>query len=117
MEVLLAILVGFLYAAGVYLMLRRSIVKLLFGLALLGNATNLLIFVAAGLQRGRPAFVPIGATEPKGPVADPLAQALILTAIVIGFGLLAFATVLTRRVYDLQQDDDLDALSGGEEDA
>ena len=53
MEVLLAVVVGGLYASGVYLMLRRSVIKLIFGLSLLGHAANLLIFTSAGLTRGR----------------------------------------------------------------
>ena len=54
MTLVLAITIGLLYAAGVYMMLRRSIVKLLIGLALMGHASNLLIFVTAGLRRGSP---------------------------------------------------------------
>ncbi|NTU82563.1 MAG: cation:proton antiporter [Chloroflexales bacterium] len=80
------------------------------GLALLTNATNLLIFTAGGLTRARPALVPPGAEAPAGPVADPLPQALILTAIVIGFGLLAFTMVLAYRAYQAVGSDDLDAL-------
>ena len=54
MESVLAIVIGGLYAAGLYLMVRRSIVKMIFGLALLGNAANLLIFTVGRLTRGRP---------------------------------------------------------------
>lgn len=107
---LLALTVGGLYAIGLYLMLRRSIVKLLIGLALLNNATNLLIFTAAGLTRARPPIVPPGYDAPPGPTADPVAQALILTAIVIGFGVLAFMVVLVHRVVQTVGSDDLDAM-------
>lgn len=111
MESLLAFAVGGLYAAGLYLMLRRSIVKLLIGLALLSNAANLLVFTAAGLTRGRPALVPAGTDQPPIPHADPVPQALILTAIVIGFGVLAFAVVLVHRAHEAVGSDDLDDLN------
>ncbi|HEY7716247.1 MAG TPA: Na+/H+ antiporter subunit C [Candidatus Binatia bacterium] len=110
MESVLALVVGVLYACGLYLMLRRSIVKLIIGLALLSNAANLLIFTASGLTRGYPPLVALGATRPAEPFADPLPQALILTAIVIGFGVLAFAMVLSYRVYQTTGTDDLDNL-------
>lgn len=107
---LLAVVIGGLYAVGLYMMLRRSIVKLLIGLALLNNATNLVIFTAAGLVRARPPLVPPGHAAPPGPTADPVAQALILTAIVIGFGVLAFMVVLVHRVVQTVGTDDLDAM-------
>src|SRR3990170_2415297 len=99
MQALLSIVVGGLFAAGLYLMLRRSIVKLVIGLGLIGNAVNLLIFTVSGVTRGRHPIVPEGALAPAGAVADPLPQALILTAIVISFGVLAFAVVLIQRAY------------------
>ncbi len=77
MEPLLAIAIGILFAAAIYMMLRRSIVKLVIGLMLLSNAANLLIFVSAGLTRGGPPLVPQGMTAPEGVVADPLPQALV----------------------------------------
>jgi multicomponent Na+:H+ antiporter subunit C len=109
----LPILIGALFATGAYLIMRRSIVKLLFGLLILGNATNLLIFTSARLVRGRPPIVPEGQTVPAPPYADPLGQALILTAIVISFGLLAFAFTLVKKTYQAVGDDDLDTLDGG----
>lgn len=111
MESVLAIVIGGLYAAGLYLMVRRSIVKMIFGLALLGNAANLLIFTVGRLTRGRPPYVAVGGIEPIPPVADPLPQALILTAIVIGFGVQAFALVLIKRVYQTVGTDDLDEMT------
>jgi len=111
MEPVLAIVVGGLYAAGLYLMLRRSIVKLIIGLVFLGNAANLLIFTAAGLTRARPPLISPEMTQPDGPFADPLPQALILTAIVIGFGVLAFAMVLAYRTYETTGTDDIDKMT------
>ncbi|MCK0538301.1 Na+/H+ antiporter subunit C [Alcanivorax quisquiliarum] len=112
METLMAFVIGVLYATATYMMLRRSIVKLVIGLVLLSNAANLLLFTTAGMMRGAPPLVPEGALQPEGPVADPLAQALILTAIVIGFGVLAFAVVLIRRAYDVVRADDINRMKG-----
>ncbi len=110
MDTVLAFVIGALYAAAIYLVLRRSIVKLIIGLALLGQAVNLLILTAGGLTRARPPIVPQGAQAPVEPSADPLPQALILTAIVISFGVLAFTTVLIKRVYQTVGTDDLDDM-------
>lgn len=112
MELLLALVIGGLYAAGFYMMLRRSLVKLILGLALLGNAANLLIFTAGRLTRAEPPLVPPGAGVPTGLFADPLPQAMILTAIVIGFGVLAFALVLAYRAYQIVGSEDLDTMKG-----
>lgn len=110
MELVLALVIGVLYAAGVYSLLRRSLVKLILGLGFLAHATNLLIFMVDGLRRGAPALIPTGETSLGPPFADPLPQALILTAIVIGFGAQAFAAVLLKRVYARVGTDDLDAI-------
>jgi multicomponent Na+:H+ antiporter subunit C len=110
MEILLALLVGVLYAAGLYLMMRRSIVRLILGLALLGQAANLLIFTIGRLNHNQPPLIPEGAKQMAGSYADPLPQALILTAIVIGFGVQAFALVLLKRVYQTLGTDDLNQI-------
>ena len=110
METVLAFVIGGLYAAGIYMLLRRSLAQLIIGLGLLTNAANLLIFTVGGLTRGRPPLVPEGASQPEGTFADPLPQALILTAVVIGFGVLAFALVLAYRAYQEVGSDDLDFM-------
>ncbi|MGI6207460.1 MAG: NADH-quinone oxidoreductase subunit K [Anaerolineae bacterium] len=110
MRLLLALVIAGLYAAGFYMIMRRATVKVGMGLSLLGNAANLLIFVAAGLNRAPAPIVPPGQTAPVAPVADPLPQALILTAIVIGFGVLAFALVLIYRVHAVCGTVDCDLL-------
>jgi multicomponent Na+:H+ antiporter subunit C len=108
-ETVLAFVIGGLYAAGLFMMLRRSVVKLVIGIGLLGHAANLLIFTIAGLTRGRPPLiVPTG--DGSAMVADPLPQALILTAIVIGFAVQAFAVVLIHRVVQTVGTDDLDQM-------
>lgn len=99
MEQIVAILIGAMVAAAVYLMLSRSIVRFLFGLVLISNAANLVIFAAGGLTLGAPPLVPEGADAPPAFVANALPQALVLTAIVIGFGLFAFALALVYRAY------------------
>ncbi len=110
MESLMAIVVGILYATALYMMLRRSIIKLVIGLILLSNAANLLIFTAGGMTPAAPPLVPEGMLQPEGLVADPLTQALILTAIVISFGVLAFAVVLIHRAYEVVKQDDMDMM-------
>lgn len=110
MEIVLAILIGCLYAAGLYLLLRRSLVKVVLGLALLGQAANLLIFTAGGLRSRQAPLLPAGAQQLPGLAADPLPQALILTAIVIGFGVLAFTLVLFQRAYHTVGTDNLDTM-------
>ena len=96
MTVWLAVVIGVLYAAGVYMLLRRSLFKLVLGLVLLSHGANLLIFTAAGVTRAEPPIVPAARPDDL-PETDPLPQALILTAIVINFGVLAFTLVLFHR--------------------
>lgn len=108
MEILLALASGALYMAGVYLILRRRLAQLIIGLGLLSNGTNLLIFAAGGLTRAHPPVVPPGVDQLTPPYADPVPQALVLTAIVIGFGLLAFSLVLAHRVHATTGTDDVD---------
>jgi multicomponent Na+:H+ antiporter subunit C len=110
MEFLLAFLIGGLYATGLYLMLGRSIGKLIVGLVLLSQAANLLIFTAGRLTRAIPPIIPEGAKHIEPHFADPIPQALILTAIVIGFGVLAFALVLVDRTFQTVGTHDLDDM-------
>lgn len=112
MELVLAIVIGSLYAAGLYLMMRRSLPKFIIGLTLLSHGANLLIFTAGGLSRESPPVIPEGLTAPVAAIADPLPQALILTAIVISFALLAFAVVLLLRTHQELDTDDMDKLRG-----
>ncbi len=109
MEFVFAITIGVLYAAASYLFLRRSVVKLILGIAVLSQAANLLIFTAAGLK---PGAVPIMDAESQTLLnaADPLPQALILTAIVISFGVLAFTLVMVQRADKCVGTDDLDSM-------
>lgn len=110
MEIVLAVVIGVLYASGVYLLLRRNIVKLILGLALISQASHMLIFTAAGLTRGEPTIIPLGESALLQPHSDPLPQALILTAIVIGFGVLAFTIILVKQAYRIVGTEDLDQM-------
>lgn len=107
----LALLIGFLYASGIYMLLRRSIVKLVIGILFLSHATNLLLFVTGGLTPGNPSFVEETHSPDPALLADPLPQALILTALVIGFGVTTFALVLIYRFHKETGTVDLDELS------
>ncbi len=110
METVLAFVIGGLYAAGIYSMLRRSLIKLVIGLVFLGNAANLLIFTAGGLTRGKPPIISEEAATQAVAYADPLPQAMVLTAIVISFGVLAFVLVLVQRTYKMVGSDDIDKM-------
>lgn len=110
MQVVLAFLIGGLFAIAIYLMLRRTVARVIIGLALLTNATNLLIFTVGGLTRAAPPLIPKGQDRPTLPIADPMPQSLILTAIVIGFGVLAFMMVLAFRTTQVVVEDDVDRM-------
>jgi multicomponent Na+:H+ antiporter subunit C len=112
METILSLLTGLLVALGVYLLLRRSLVQVLLGIMFLSHAANLVIFVSGGLRRDVAPMIDAQGGLPAGSYADPLPQALILTAIVIGFGLLAFALALVMRAQAKLGTDDVDQLQG-----
>ncbi len=99
MEIVLAILVGLLAASGAYMMMAGRLIAYLFGLIMISNAANIAIFAAGRLTYAEPPLVPDGEYTPMTEVANALPQALILTAIVIGFGLLSFALALVFRTY------------------
>lgn len=99
METLLALLAGFLVATAVYVMLSGNLLRFLFGLLLLSNGVNLAIFAAGGMTRATPPLLDATGAVPPTEMANALPQALLLTAIVIGFGLFAFALALTIRAY------------------
>ena len=110
MEIAVIGLVGIFLAVAIYLLLSRSLIRMLLGLAILGNGVNLVILVCGRLTRITPPIVPLGLTVPAGQVANPLPQALILTAIVIGFAMFTFLLVLVYRAYQSMGTDDTDAM-------
>jgi multicomponent Na+:H+ antiporter subunit C len=110
MEVVLAIVIGTLYAGGLYLMMRRNLIQLIIGLGLLSHGANLLIFTAGGLRKGGAPILAEGEKAFAAIPSDPVPQALILTAIVISFAVTAFALVLFLRTYQTVGTDDVDEL-------
>jgi multicomponent Na+:H+ antiporter subunit C len=103
MIVVLVLTVGVLYGCGVYLMLQRHLSRIVIGLAVLGHGANLLLLMAGG----RAGAAPI-AGDGTGPYADPLPQALALTAIVITFGVSAFLLALAYRSWLLTRSDEVE---------
>ena len=99
MEPAFSLLVGLFFAAAIYLFLSTSLIRILLGMVVLGNAVNLLIFTAGRLVREVPPIIPPDALVPDRVTANPLPQALILTAIVISFSFFAFLLVLVFRTY------------------
>jgi multicomponent Na+:H+ antiporter subunit C len=109
MDYAVAALVGVFLTAAIYLLLSRSVIRMLLGLALLGNGVNLLIFVAGRLTRVAPPIAAEGAVAPMLG-ANPLPQALVLTAIVIGFAMFSFLLVLAYRAYQTLEADDTNEM-------
>ena len=104
MTIALALTVGVLYAIGTYLLLQRTLTRIVIGLAMLGHGANLLLLMAGG----PPAAPPLIADEMPARVADPLPQALALTAIVITFGVLSFLLALAYRSWVTTRNDQVE---------
>lgn len=110
MSLAFALAIGTLFGAGAYLVLKPNLFRVVAGLVLIGNAANLTV-IGAGLGRGQAPILPL---TPGEPVADPLTQALALTAIVIGFATTALMLGLVVRLYRTERSVDLDELSRAE---
>ena len=102
-SITLLVAVGVLASAGTYMLLERSLVRVLLGVLLMGNAVNLLLLSASGPAGGAPL---VGVTELED-MSDPLPQALILTAIVITLGATAFLLALAYRAWQLSGGDEV----------
>jgi multicomponent Na+:H+ antiporter subunit C len=102
MTVLTAALVGILYGTGVYMILQRTLTKVVLGITLLSHGANLLLLTSGGSAGLAPL---IGRFTGDDTVADPLPQALVLTAIVISFGMTVFLLALAYRSWQLTRDD------------
>lgn len=98
-----ALIVGALFASGTYLVLQRTLTRIIIGLAVLGHGANLLLLMAGGT----PGVAPIVGDTVPADVSDPLPQALALTAIVITFGTTAFLLSLSYRSWSLTRDDEV----------
>jgi multisubunit Na+/H+ antiporter MnhC subunit len=95
----IAVAVAVTAAAGLYLALSRDLMRIVIGLLLIGSSANLFVFGVGGLDQALAPLVQPGLLAPEGPVADPLPQALVLTAIVIGFALACFAVALVLALH------------------
>lgn len=110
MEPIFALVVGIFFAAAFYLMMSKHIIRVLLGIVLLGNAVNMLIFTAGRLTPSIPPIIPGSLDVLPANTANPLPQALILTAIVISFSFFCFLLVLTWRAYQDLGTDDTDEM-------
>lgn len=99
----LAIVAAMLIAAGVYLMLERSLTRILVGVLLAGNGVNILFLVASG-PAGAAAII---GTNPADEISDPLPQAMVLTAIVITLGVATFLLTLAYRSFQVEGHDEV----------
>jgi len=102
----IVLLIGVLYTVGTYLLLQRTLTRVVLGLALLGHGANLLLLQAGGAA-GLVPFVTSGGTATVGTTADPLPQAMALTAIVITFGVTAFLLAMAYRSWVLTGADEV----------
>ena len=108
LEFLVATAIGVLVASGIYLMLRGRTFPVILGLTLLGYAVNLFLFGMGRLVIGKPPIIVDGVLE----YTDPLPQALVLTAIVIGFGMTAYAITLAVKAFVVLGTDQIDGKEG-----
>jgi multicomponent Na+:H+ antiporter subunit C len=98
MSVLYAFVAAALFGCGLYMVLSRHVVRMVLGLSLLTTAVNLMVFQAGRIRTPLPPLIREGATQ-LGDTADPVPQALVLTAIVIGFALTVILAALALRLY------------------
>lgn len=110
MEVMMSFVVGILFAVATYLILSKSILRILLGTVIISHGAHLLILTMGGLKTGAPPL--LGQEAPA--YTDPLPQALILTAIVIAFGVTALVFVLAYRSYQELGTDDMEQLRGND---
>lgn len=108
METLMAIIIGILFTIGVYLVLSKSLLRIILGISVIAHGTNLLILTMGGLKTGGPPLLEGISLF----FTDPLPQALILTAIVINFALTAFLLVLAYRSYAVLGTENTEKLRG-----
>src|SRR5690625_2695788 len=108
MEILMSIVIGIIFTVSVYLFLTKSILRVILGTLLLSHGVHLLLITMSELERGAPPLLNSGAES----YTDPLPQALVLTAIVISFGVTSFLLVMAYRTYEKHKTDDLEELRG-----
>ncbi|WP_071393698.1 Na(+)/H(+) antiporter subunit C [Bacillus tuaregi] len=110
MEILMAVVIGVLFMSATYLMLSKSLLRIIVGTGLLSHGAHLLLLTMGGLKRGAAPLLGENASS----YTDPIPQALILTAIVISFGVTAFFLVLAYRTYQELGTDNTERLRGTE---
>lgn len=108
MEILMSVAIGVLFTVGTYLILTRSLIRVILGTSLLSHGVHMLLLTMSGLKRGG---VPLLGEQAEA-YTDPLPQALILTSIVISFGVTSFFFVLAYRAYQELGTDDMELLRG-----
>ena len=110
MEILMAFLIGILFMSATYLMLSKSLLRIIIGTGLLSHGAHMLLLTMGGLKRGAAPLL----GQHADAYSDPLPQALILTAIAISFGVTAFFLVLAYRTYQEHGTDNMDLMRGKE---
>ena len=108
MEIIMSIVIGIVFAVSVYLLLSRNLIRVILGTLIISHGVHLLLITMSELQRGAPPLLNYGEES----YADPLPQALVLTAIVISFGVTSMLLVMAYRTYQEHKTEDLDQLRG-----
>lgn len=111
METLMSVLVGLLFAIGTYLILSKQLLRIILGTSIISHGVHLLILTMGGLKTGGPPLL----GEKLTSYTDALPQALILTAIVINFGVTALFLVLSYRAYKVVGTDNMEQMRGNED--
>ena len=112
MEIIISILAGFLFTVGVYNILQKQLLRIAIGTGLISHGAHLFILTMGKLKRGQPPIIQEGITE----YTDPLPQALILTSIVISFGVTSVILVLAYRTINENKTDNIEELRGNDND-
>ncbi|RKQ37858.1 Na(+)/H(+) antiporter subunit C [Oceanobacillus halophilus] len=112
MEILILILSGVLFATAIYNLLQKQLLRIIIGTILLSHGAHLIILTMGKLKTGQPPVLMDGVTE----YTDPLPQALILTSIVISFGITGLLLVLAYRTTQENNTDNMEQLRGGSHD-
>lgn len=111
MELIMSLTVGILFMVGVYLILSKNLLRIILGTSLLTHGVHLLLLTMARLKNGAAPLLGENASS----YVDPVPQALILTSIVISFGVTSFFLVLAYKVYQKLGTDDMEELRGEED--
>ncbi|SRR5690625_957088 len=111
MEIVMSIVIGIVFAVSVYLLLSRNLIRIILGTLTISHGVHLLLITMSELQRGAPPLLNLGEEN----YTDPLPQALVLTAIVIAFGVTSMLLVMAYRTYQEHKTEDLEQLRGSED--